>query len=154
MTLPHSGPAVAARTLDSALGSLRQRGLRVSSARRLVLAALFAADRPVSAHEIAEGIGGRLPSCDVASVYRNLETLEDVGLVRHCHLGHGPGLYELAGRPRRDYLICESCGTVRAAEPGALAGVRSELRDRIGFEPRFDHFPLIGLCARCTAAGA
>ena len=36
---------------------------------------------------------GRLPRCDLASVYRNLETLEDAGLVRHMHLGHGPGLY-------------------------------------------------------------
>ena len=52
---------------------------------------------PVRAEEIAAGIGGRLPRSDLASVYRNLETLENHGLVRHLHLGHGPGLYALAG---------------------------------------------------------
>jgi Fur family ferric uptake transcriptional regulator len=150
VTASHAAPAVAVPTLAAALQSLRDRGLRASSARRLVLGALFAADRPVSAGEIAAGMGGRLPPCDVATVYRNLETLEAAGLVRHCHLGHGPGLYELAGRPRRDYLVCDSCGAVRAADPRTLAGLRSLLRDRLGFEPRFDHFPLIGLCAECN----
>jgi hypothetical protein len=46
------------------------------------------------------------------------------------------------------------CGDVRAAEPGALADVRADLRDRLGFEPRFDHFPLIGVCSRCCSGDA
>jgi Fur family ferric uptake transcriptional regulator len=149
VTLHHSAAPVRVETLAAAIGSLRNNGLRVSTARRLVLGALFAAERPVSAHEIADATGG-----DVASVYRNLETLEQVGLARHCHLGHGPGMYELAGRPRRDYLVCEVCGDVRAAEPGALADVRADLLDRLGFEPRFDHFPLIGVCSRCCNVDA
>jgi Fur family ferric uptake transcriptional regulator len=146
MTQQRTAPPLPTPNLEAALSALRTRGLRVSTARRLVLQALFAAARPVSAHEIAGAIVG-----DVASVYRNLETLEEVGLARHCHLGHGPGMYELAGRPRRDYLVCEVCGDVRAAEAGALAGVRADLRGRLGFEPRFDHFPLIGICSRCAA---
>jgi hypothetical protein len=43
---------------------------------------------------------------------------------------------------------------VRAAEPGQLAGVRADLLDRLGFEPRFDHFPLIGVCSRCCSGEA
>ena len=78
--------------------ALRARGLRVSAARRLLLAALFAADRPVSADELASGLSGRLPDSDLASIYRNLETLEELGVVRHVHIGHGPGLYAPAGR--------------------------------------------------------
>ena len=62
-------------------------GLRLSTARRVLLHALFDSDRPLSAEELA-GDG------DVASAYRNLEVLEGLGLVRHVHLGHGPGLYQ------------------------------------------------------------
>jgi Fur family ferric uptake transcriptional regulator len=149
MTLAPSTKPAAARTLGEAIDHLRDQGLRISTARRLALTALFAAERPVSAQEIAEQTGG-----DVASVYRNLETLEQVGLVRHCHLGHGPGLYELAGRPRRDYMVCEACGSVRAADPRALAALRHDLVDRFGFEPRFDHFPLVGLCNACRTSNA
>src|ERR1700721_1149914 len=58
------------------------RCLRVPSARRLVLEALLAADGPMSAEQIAEGIGGRVASSDIASVYRDLQAFEDVGLVQ------------------------------------------------------------------------
>ena len=50
----------------------------------------------MTADAIAAGLDGRLPSSDLASVYRNLDTLEEIGLVRHFHVGHGPGLYALA----------------------------------------------------------
>ena len=66
MTVPHLTPAVEAPTVAAAVGALRHRGLRLSSARRVVLEALFAAGRPVTAEEIADGIGGRVPPSDLA----------------------------------------------------------------------------------------
>ena len=48
----------------------------------------------------AETLARRLPHCDLGSVYRNLEALEAIGLVRHVHLGHGPGMYALATSAR------------------------------------------------------
>ena len=93
MTVAHLAPALRAPSLASALGALRARGMRVSTARRQVLAELYTAEGPVSAEALAE----RLPGSDLASVYRNLVVLEEVGLVRHVHLGHGPGRYALAG---------------------------------------------------------
>ena len=149
MTASHTGPALAAPTLDAALGVLRAHGLRASSARRLVLEALFAADDPVSAERIAAGLDGRLPRSDLASVYRNLETLEALGLIRHFHLVHGPGLYALAGR-RREYLVCERCGAIRPVMPGALDDVRSVVERRFGLRPSFGHYPLVGLCEDCV----
>jgi Fur family ferric uptake transcriptional regulator len=131
------------------MAALRTRGLRASTARRLVLEALYAAEEPVSAERIAGGLDGRLPPSDLASVYRNLETLEEVGLARHFHLGHGPGLYALAER-EREYLVCERCGGVRAVKPHVLDPVRNAIRASFGIEPRFDHFPIVGRCDHCT----
>lgn len=154
MTLASTRPALAVEDVEAAVGALRERGLRVSSARRLVLEALFATAEPVSAEAIADGLAGRLPRSDLASVYRNLEVLEDVGLVRHVHLGHGPGLYALASEPEREYIVCESCHAVRAVPAVELDGVRAEIRRTFGFEARFGHFPLVGLCPDCAARGA
>lgn len=151
MTLASTRPAVAVVDVEAAVGALRERGLRVSSARRLVIEALFAAAEPVSAEAIADGLSGRVPRSDLASVYRNLEVLEDLGLVRHVHLGHGPGLYALASDPEREYIVCESCDAVRAVPAVELDGVRDEIRRTFGFEARFSHFPLIGLCPECAA---
>ena len=151
MTIPHTGPPLAAPDMDSAVELLRSRGRRVSAARRLVLEALFVADGPISADRIADGLAGRVPRSDLASVYRNLETLESVGLVRHFHLGHGPGLYGLVGDDEPEYLVCASCDAVRAVAPKAMGRVRSLIEHEFGYAASFSHFPIVGLCAECAA---
>ncbi|MGH2763603.1 MAG: Fur family transcriptional regulator [Thermoleophilaceae bacterium] len=153
MTAPSTGPPLDAPDLESAVEALRARGLRVSAARRLVLEALYGAPAPVTAEQVATGLAGRLPRSDLASVYRNLETLEEVGLVRHFHLGHGPGLYAPAGTGEREYLVCDSCGSVAAVEPEEMESVRSLIRERFGYEARFNHFPVLGRCADCARRG-
>jgi Fe2+ or Zn2+ uptake regulation protein len=138
-----------ADTLSEAVAALRARGLRLSGARRMVLEALYATDAPLSAEEIAEGTGS-YPVSDLASVYRNLETLERLGLVQHVHLGHGAGRYVRAGR-EREYLVCERCGANRAVPPEELDGVRRAVAAATGYHARFSHFPIVGLCAQCAA---
>jgi Fur family transcriptional regulator, ferric uptake regulator len=149
MTAPRTGHPLDAPDLDSAIAALRARGLRVSAARRLVLSALYSSSGPLTAEQIASGVAGKLPRSDLASVYRNLETLEEVGLVRHFHLGHGPGLYATAG-DQREYLVCDSCNSVRAVEPKDMDPVRSQIKKRFGYEARFSHFPILGLCPNCA----
>jgi Fur family ferric uptake transcriptional regulator len=148
MTVPCLAEPAPAGDLDAAVAQLRGRGLRLSASRRLVLEALFAAGRPATAEEIASGMYGRLPRCDLASVYRNLETLEELGLVRHMHLGHGPGLYAPAAEDD-EYVACERCGRSAAVARDVLREVRAAVRAAVGYEPRFSHFPLTGLCPSC-----
>jgi Fur family ferric uptake transcriptional regulator len=153
VTIAPPAAPLAFASLDEAVAGLRQRGLRLSAARRLVLEALFLADRPVTAEELAAGLGGQVPPSDLASTYRNLETLERHGLVRHVHLGHGPGRYALAGTGEREYLVCERCGALRAVRPAELEAIREHIRVTFGYVARFSHFPLVGLCGACAAAG-
>jgi Fur family ferric uptake transcriptional regulator len=135
--------------IDDAVALLRSSGCRVSAARRVLLEALFAANGPVSVEQLAAGIGGTTPS-DLPSVYRNLERFEELGLVRHVHLGHGPGLYALRSEVEHEYLVCERCGKVRSIEPEQLDPLRAELEARFGHQARFSHFPIGGLCESCA----
>ena len=151
MTTFRSTQAVPVESVAAAVATVRAHGLRVSTSRRMVLEALFATDVPVPADRIASGLEGRLAPLDLASVYRNLETLEQLGVVRHFHAGHGPGLYTLAGRDRSEYLVCESCGGVRPLHPRALDPLRSALRRKLGWDARFTHFPIVGTCPACSA---
>jgi Fur family transcriptional regulator, ferric uptake regulator len=135
--------------LPGAVRALRERGLRLSTSRRLVLEALFQAEGAVSAETVASRVG-----IDAGSVYRNLEALEQHGLVRHVHFGHGPGLYVLIGGGEHEYLYCESCGAVRTLSSEELGPLREEFRDRFGYDVRFSHFPVVGTCAACTGKPA
>ena len=103
MTVPHRTQALAAPSLTAAVVALRTLGMRVSGPRRTLLAALYEASEPRTAEELANGL-------DLASVYRNLDALEQVGLVRHVHAGHGPGRYALATSREPGYAACEACG--------------------------------------------
>jgi Fur family ferric uptake transcriptional regulator len=147
VTVAHLTPPLPAPSLVAAIGALRSRGLRISTARRLVLEALYDASGPVS----AEILAGRLPALDVASVYRNLDVLEELGLVRHVHLGHGPGLYSLVAPGDVEFVTCERCGAFEAVEPARLDAVRELIEHELGYRSRFTHFPIVGLCADCRS---
>jgi Fur family ferric uptake transcriptional regulator len=149
VTVSHRTPPLPAASVDSAIQLLRARGLRVSSARRLVLEALFAAERPLTAEAIAAGLEGWLPASDLASVYRNLDLLEEVGLVRHFHLGHGAGLYSLASGGELEFVTCERCGAFEAVAPERLDAVRALIAAELGYRARFSHFPIVGTCRDC-----
>jgi Fur family ferric uptake transcriptional regulator len=139
-------PALAVADPAEAVAALRASGLRLSTARRLVIDALFAASEPVSASRLSSEL-----AIDESSVYRNLEVLERHGLVRHLHLGHGPGLYVLTSREEAEYLYCEQCTKVMVAAPEQIGVVREEIRRRFGYTARFTHFAIVGVCQDCAA---
>jgi len=122
--------------------------MRVSTTRRLIVSFLFETPAPVSAQQIADGLDGT--PLDLASVYRNLEKLEEVGVVRHFHAGHGPGRYVLVGGGEREYLTCDRCGAIASVDRSELDSVRASVRERFGYAVRFSHFPMVGLCPRCA----
>jgi Fur family ferric uptake transcriptional regulator len=147
VTVAAQTPPLAFDTIEEAIRAVRRGGMRLSTARRLVLEAFFAAEGPVSAVHLAHTL-----SIDESSVYRNLEVLERNGLIRHVHLGHGPGLYALVGRHEVEYLYCERCAKVTAVTPDRLDAVRKSIKKRFGYEARFTHFAIVGLCKRCAAS--
>jgi Fur family ferric uptake transcriptional regulator len=136
--------------IEDVVAALRAAGHRVSAPMKIVLEVLFAAEAPLPATDIAAGLDGRTPALDVSSVYRNLERLQDLGVVTHTHVAHGAGVYALARGPDREYLVCEHCGRVTALEPGALEDVRVRVHELTGFVARFDHFPIHGVCRDCA----
>ena len=146
MTAAPQTPPLTFETIEEAISAVRRGGMRLSTARRLVLEAFFAAEGPVSAVHLAHTL-----SIDESSVYRNLEVLERHGLIRHVHLGHGPGLYVLVGRHEVEYLYCERCAKVTAVTPDQLDPLRQTIRNLFGYEARFTHFAIVGLCEQCAA---
>jgi Fur family ferric uptake transcriptional regulator len=145
MTLAPEREPLEFQTVEDVLAALRRAGHRVTMPARTVLDALFAASGPLAAEQIAPGL-------EPASVYRNLERLQQLGVVTHVHVGHGPGRYVLARGGAREYLVCERCGRITSVDPARLDEVRERVRAAFGHEARFTHFPIHGLCADCAAA--
>jgi Fe2+ or Zn2+ uptake regulation protein len=130
---------------------LRGHGERVTTARRALLAALVEADDHMSADDLAEVVRHLHPDIHRATIYRSLETLTQLGMVEHSHLGHGPAVYHLADDVHQ-HLVCEVCDAVIEAPPEVFSNLARGLRRRYGFEISSRHFALVGRCRSCAAA--
>jgi Fur family ferric uptake transcriptional regulator len=134
--------------LADALEALRAQGGRVTGARRAVIEVLLRSDGDLSAGEIATIVEVTQPETHLSTVYRTLEMLEGVGIVRHVHAGEGRLVYQVAGQTQH-HALCDTCGKVIDLPDDILHDVASQLRDDYDFELDTAHFPLLGRCAQC-----
>jgi Fur family ferric uptake transcriptional regulator len=133
--------------LDDTAGRLRAGGRRLGAARRQALDALTSVDGPVTVEELA----ARIPDVHLSSVYRSLAVLEEVGVVRHVHIGHGPARYELVEQVGQAvHLVCEVCGRDILAPDAMFEELRQQLEDEFGFVMRGGHTAITGRCDTCA----
>ncbi|HEY6797612.1 MAG TPA: Fur family transcriptional regulator [Kineosporiaceae bacterium] len=129
---------------------LRARGERMTGPRRAVLAVLADGHDHLGADAIVARVAQRDPSVHRASVYRTLETLSQLGVVQHVHVGHGVTAYHLIhGGERHVHAHCRACGAVQDLPPDLLDDVAATLAGRFGFCLDAGHVALSGLCAAC-----
>jgi len=135
-------------TVEDVLALVRERGGRVTSARRLVLEAIFKARAHQTAEEVAAVVQKQAPDIHLSTIYRNLEDLQALGIVVHAHLGHGPSTYHLAATAH-GHLVCEECGAVIEAPDDLFASLSQSTKSRFGFEIDPHHFAMLGRCQLC-----
>ncbi|HEX3509327.1 MAG TPA: transcriptional repressor, partial [Candidatus Dormibacteraeota bacterium] len=104
---------------------------------------LLQAERPLTAEEIGTIVGAGLPPLDLATIYRNLDVLEQLSLVHHLHPAHGPRHYRLTRREEADYIACEQCGRIDAIATTRLDTARVAIAEATGYQTNFAHFPIV-----------
>jgi len=136
--------------LEDVLDRIRERGGRVTVPRRVIIDAMLGAGEHVTADDLAARVQAEHPDIHLSTVYRCLDTLTELGVVTHVHLGHGPAVYHLADHPHM-HVVCESCGEVVEVPDDLLDGVARRLASEVGFTLDPTHFALVGRCRRCAA---
>jgi Fur family ferric uptake transcriptional regulator len=142
---PEQGTGLSAAAAEDLADRLRGLGLRVTQQRAHVLGAVRALGH-ATPEQICESVSG----VDVTTVYRTLELLEQIGLVRHAHLGHGAPSY----RPAEDehiHVVCHACGAVVDADPDLVEPLAKQLLNEDGFVLDRAHFTVFGRCRDCAA---
>ncbi|MGB0113353.1 MAG: transcriptional repressor [Ilumatobacteraceae bacterium] len=134
--------------LEDAVQRLRDSGCRVTTARRALLADLYARRGP-DERTTAEELAGRHADIDMATIYRSLAQFEEVGVVEHVHLGHGPASYRWAGE-RTVAAVCEVCGAVTDIPTDELADLSARLQSKYDLRLSLGHFALSVRCHACT----
>ena len=131
-------------------GALREKGYRLTPQRQLVLEAVAALGH-ATPDEIAGAVRETASGVNISTVYRTLELLEELGLVRHAHLGHGAPTYSLATDADHVHLVCRSCEGVTEASLALVAPAVEALREAHGFVVDVGHFAVFGTCRSCSS---
>ncbi len=129
---------------------LRDRGLRVTHARRLVLEGLSGTHH-ATVDQLAEYASRDDDAMTPSTIYRTLETLEAHGLVSHAHLGGDPKSYFLTGHVIHAHLVCRGCGSVQDMPRDVTDRLRADVSDAAGFDLDTGHLSVFGRCHDCVA---
>ncbi|ACY96249.1 MULTISPECIES: Fur family transcriptional regulator [Thermomonospora] len=127
---------------------LRARGYRVTPQRQLVLEAVTELEHGTP-EEICAQVQRTARGVNISTVYRTLELLEELGLVKHTHLGHGPPTYHLAAEAEHLHLVCRHCGTARDISPKVADELVETLARDYGFTTDVHHLTVYGRCRDC-----
>ncbi|MGI9003740.1 MAG: Fur family transcriptional regulator [Pseudonocardia sp.] len=130
--------------------TLHQRGLRMTPQRQLVLDAVRDLGH-ATPEQICTQVQRAAPAVNITTVYRTLDLMERIGLVRHTHLGHGAPTYS-EQEHQHVHLVCHSCSAIIEAPTDLLDGLADQLRAESGFELDVTHVALSGLCRTCHEA--
>ncbi len=123
---------------------------RKTQQRGVVLQVLTEAGRPLSPQEILDAAREIVPSLGIATVYRNVKTLVESGVLQTVELPGSAQRYEVAGKHHHHHFYCNSCDKVYEIE-GCTVGMNANLPQ--DFEVDDHVVVLYGRCSDCSVGG-
>ncbi|UCH25556.1 MAG: transcriptional repressor [Trueperaceae bacterium] len=122
---------------------------RETSQRRAIMNALESAPGPLTAQEVLEKASHEKAGLGLATVYRNLGSLEKVGVVVPVHLPNESTRYEPAGRGHHHHFCCSTCGKVFELGSKCPVAILEGVTLPGGFKVNHHELTLYGHCPTC-----
>lgn len=137
-------------TVEEALQLLKDRGYKYTGKREEIIRICAAEKRYLSAKDIMERIKDMYPNLSFDTVYRNISTFVELGILEETEL-EGEGKYRLACSTdghHHHHLICTECGKTSSL-PGCPMSVFSSLPE--DFQVTGHKFEVYGTCKECLS---
>lgn len=139
------------------MAELRNQGLRVTEPRQAVLNVMHRMAGHHSADEIFFQVHRLYPGIGLATIYRTLDLLTRLGLVKKYDFGQGRARYELVKKDvhHHHHLICEQCGKVidyddfMDEEKILVKKIEEALSKKHNFKIKTHNLQFYGLCKEC-----
>jgi Fur family peroxide stress response transcriptional regulator len=127
-----------------------ERGLSVTHQRQVIYDALMGMRDHPSPEAIYEKVRRQIPSVSLATVYKNIKTFVDRGILREVSLHHGSTRLETNLDPHH-HLVCLRCKTIVDLDDADVEPVRLKAQVPRGFRVHRCSVEVIGLCKDCAA---
>ena len=132
--------------------SLRERGVRLTRQRRLLLELIDNSGLHLDAESLYQMAKEKDPKLNRVTVYRTLKLLKEGGLVDELDLAHFEGekhYYETRLKQEHAHIICLRCGRVEEFFGEQLQALRGQVQSQFGFEIAFARTEIGGYCSHC-----
>ncbi len=127
------------------------RGLRWTPQRRTILDVLARTSGHITGAELVDQCRQLDPETTPSTVYRTLDVLEELGVVRHSHGRDGREEYHVLPEVDHGHLVCEACGATWEISGKASTSVVRSLERESGFTIDTSHIAISGICPSCRA---
>src|ERR1700678_704394 len=143
--------------LESMEGSLKERGVRLTRQRQILLELIDKTGEHLDAESLFQLAKERDPKINRVTVYRTLKMLKAGGLVDELDLMHYGGdqhYYETRLKQEHAHVICMRCGKVEEFFGEPLQRLRKQIESHFGFQILLARTEVGGYCAHCQALRA
>ncbi len=138
---------------DELADRLRSSGYRLTAQRQLILRAVEELGH-ATPDEVLSAVRRQASAVNASTVYRTLEVLEELGLIRHAHLSDRAPTYHSTLEPEHFHVVCRTCNRVRSLDPEVAASLTATLSRDHGFVVDLGHLTVFGHCTGCTTPSA
>ncbi|RLC94112.1 MAG: transcriptional repressor [Chloroflexi bacterium] len=127
---------------------LKEKGYRMTLQRSMILDILHEAEGHITAEDILSRVKSKAPEVNKSTVYRNLELLEELGVVVKSE-HDGRFIYHHAQEGGHHHLVCRRCGKIIECDRDVLAPLEKTLIQKFDFEADLRHIVIHGICGAC-----
>jgi Fur family transcriptional regulator, ferric uptake regulator len=137
--------------INTLIDRCRNSGLRRTKALEQLLITLANASRPMTLNELAQS-ELLADQCDKATVFRLLQRLTAIGIIRRLGLHERAAYFTLLipGR-HQDYLICTECGSIQPVQaPCPVHQLERQISEKTGYKNLYHELEFFGVCPACA----
>ncbi len=150
---------MAVKALEKKIGEMKNqfKEYRLTPQRKLVLEIFMEnKDRHLSAEELYQLSRDKGEDIGLATIYRTLELLEELGLLQKMNFGDGRSRYEMVPTDMQarhhhhhHHLICLECGRILEAEEDLLNQLERVVEEQHNFQIVNHYLQFFGYCPSC-----
>src|ERR1700747_2735115 len=128
----------------------RQHQLAATHQRRVIYATVMSLHGHPSPELIYDSVRKKIPTISLATVYKNVRTFLESGMLREVSFHHGSLRVE-PNEHEHHHLVCVRCKQITDLDAGSLVPVRMKSRLPRGFQLARISVDVLGICAACAA---
>ena len=137
--------------ISNLVNRLRENGLRLTPQRMAVLRTIIRNQDHLSAEEIFEQVRVDFPMIGLATIYKTIAMLKELGAIEAINLPNEGARYDGSGQAPHPHFICTNCSRIMDLEDETLEELIAKLAAKTGLQIIKYRLDFFGLCQSCQS---